>query len=436
MNYSKNIHAVTTVFTLVLLLSCEEEFEMNSSHFSEIDNTTNTIIYYGEKVGDFEKASANIDWTTVEKLIVQGHVNLNDVYDIRKYCKPKYGGLKDLNFRDADILEGTFDDLMFYSYEQLERFVYPLKMITTGNLVFKNCFFINEFTLPEEVEILGDGTVYNFCSTGYIYNGVLLERPVHDKEKYAIPAMVKELGKVCYMNYPLATIEIPDNVEKFGESCFLASKLESFTFPLKVTVVRKGMFSKCEKLKKVTLHNNITEIQESAFTDCSALEELVMPESVTLVKANFIKNTYNLKKIEWSPNITGFPDLALAGIAMEEVHIPETVTSLGRHCFFASISKRFYFHKDIDSFGEGLFNYRISNGLVQGNKSAIEELHVEWSIPPDAGNAFQTTVDFAMATFVNPSPDYSTVKLYVPQGSKEAYQNAEGWNLFGEIIEE
>ena len=56
------------------------------------------------------------------------------------------------------------------------------------------------------------------------------------------------------------------------------------------------------------------------------------------------------------------------------------------------------------------------------NCSALKEIHVKSSIPPTVNNSTFST--------------YSHVVLYVPTGSKEAYQNHNIWGKFGTIVEE
>lgn len=422
---SKYIKAVSTALALLFLLSsCDEEFPINSSHFSSVTTADKSIVYTGKRAGEFKIAAQNIDWMQVEKLIVKGHINQNDMYLMRNYLKPRYGAVKELNFRDADILEGTFPDRIFGDHKQLERFVYPQKMITTGNIIYDNCHNLKEIIIPEEVEILGSGLFEPMGEVGY--------KHIMPKEKYAIPPMVKKLDKGAYMYYPYSTISIPDNVNSIEIACFKGSKLETFTFPQQITIVNTTMFQDCKSLKSVQLHNKITEIKDYAFYDCTSLEELIMPESITKVEKQFLGNTKALKKIVWSPNITELPEEALHLFQMEEFTVPQSITSLGRMCFSHAQTKRYYFHKGITKLGEGLFVYNSSNPPI----TAIEELHVAWKTPIDAGRAFEPAVKFSMSSKVWPAPDFSKVKLYVPKGSKAAYQNAEGWKKFGEIIEE
>ena len=351
MKFLKYIKDLTIVFALLLLFSCEEEFEVNSSYFLPIDKENKAIVYNGEKTGEFKEFAKSIDWKTVEKLTVKGRINQDDIYRIRKYTSRLYGSLKELDFREVDILEGTFLSNLFYGNNYLiERFVYPRKMMNTGDYVFYRCRSIKEIIIPEEVEILGAGALYA------VDRIKVKPKPLHQyryeyyydkpmpKERYTIPDMVKELGELCYGWYPYKTIEIPNSVEKFGLGCFLESKLESFVFPPKVTVVEAHLFSGCKRLKSVKMHNNITAIKDSAFQ----------------------------------------------GAGIEELTIPESVTSIGK--------------------------------AVIGLKN-LKKLHVKWQIPPPATN-----------TFNNASGTLAT--LYVPKGTKAAYQNAEGWKKFGTIIEE
>ncbi|PCH73162.1 MAG: hypothetical protein COB98_10995 [Flavobacteriaceae bacterium] len=424
--YSKYIKAVISAFTLLLLLSCNEEFEVNSSYFSTINNTSKTIVYRGEKAGDFKEVNQHIAWEMVENLVVEGHINQRDLYQIRNYARPINSAIKNLDFKNADILEGIFPTSLFYENEQLERFVYPRSIMHTGNLILNNCTNIHQIIIPEKVDILGHGV---FDEISNLYN----KKTPMSKEKYAIPNMVKELGNGCFSNYPYPTISIPNSVEKIGISCFLNSQLVSFTFPPKVSSVSNALFSGSKRLKTVKMHANITRIEEHAFSQ-TGIQTLQMPTSIKTVGKSFISETPQLKTIQWSPNITALGEEALAYIYLEEFRVPKNITRLGRHCFFGAKTKRYYFHKNITHLGEGIFNFLIKE--TKTPYAFIEELHVQWQTPPAVGKAFQVSIDFKMVPILNGAPDFSTVTLYVPKGTKNAYQQAKDWKKFKKIIEE
>ena len=259
-------------------------------------------------------------------------------------------------------MEGTFPRLLFYENKQIERFVYPRKIMNTGDFVLYLCRPIKEIIIPEEVEILGGGALQSVdhikrkSETNRYRPEYYSEKPM-PKERYTIPDMVKELGKFCYGYYPYKTIEIPNSVEKFGNGCFAHSKLESFIFPPKVTVIQIGLFSGCKRLKSVKMHNNITFIKDYVF-EGSGIEELIIPESVTSVGRYFLKGAGNLKKV-----------------------------------------------------------------------------YVKWQIPPLAIEIFDDRINIIKETVFFP-PNYSKITLYVPKGTKAAYQNSEVWKNFGTIIEE
>ena len=54
----------------------------------------------------------------------------------------------------------------------------------------------------------------------------------------------------------------------------------------------------------------------------------------------------------------------------------------------------------------------------------LETVYVSWQKPIEAGSFFDNT-----------GADISKCTLYVPQGTKEAYANADVWKDFGNIIE-
>ena len=82
--------------------------------------------------------------------------------------------------------------------------------------------------------------------------------------------------RVCENCSNLAVIDIPDTVEKIGESAFFASGIESVVIPDSVTEIGSYAFANCENLTEVSLGDRVKIIGNSAFRD-TALTHVVFP---------------------------------------------------------------------------------------------------------------------------------------------------------------
>jgi len=131
-------------------------------------------------------------------------------------------------------------------------------------------------------------------------------------------------------------------------------------------------------LTSVSIPNSVTVIGSSAFSGCSSLTSIDIPNNVTTIGA-----------------------LAFAGcVNLTSITIPSKVTKFGAYYIAAEIaeSKCFYGCK------------------------ALKEVHIKNPNPP--------------AILEDTFSVYADATLYVPIGSKEAYQNHSIWGKFGTIIEE
>lgn len=448
---------------LLFLFSCSEKSPMGSSLITDVDPSNKTVVYTGDRIGDFKEIGKKIDWKKAEKLVVKGRINNRDIRFMKVYAlNPLNGSVKDIDLRDAEIFEGILTE-SFSDYKSLKSFIFPRKLNKIGDKLFPDGELkgelpqMTELILPEETEEIGDyflNCCYHLTSWYINVKEENLEQGQKEmlekltktkftKVSLSIPHGVKRLGISAYSYYPFATIEIPESVESFGMGCFASSALEEFTIPSKINVIAFGLFYSCRRLKKVNIHDGVTEIQERAFYH-SGIETLDMPQSVKSVGPEFVGETVHLKEIRWSKQIKELPREALARLYMEEFHLPEHITKLGDKCFLDCKTKRIYLHKNIEKLGKGVFNYSNElDPLPNSNfKSYIEEIHVAWDVPPTIDNVldpltFDIVAEKGMGSpnYFLP-PDFKKVKLYVPRGSKTLYEKADLWNKFDNIIEE
>lgn len=130
----------------------------------------------------------------------------------------------------------------------------------------------------------------------------------------------------------------------------------------------------CTNLESIKMANGITLIDEYAFRDCTSLCHIDIPSSVDTIGKSAFKGCINLTSIT----------------------IPSKVTQFGN--YWNTESKCFY------------------------GCTALKEVHIKNPNPP--------------AILEDTFSVYADATLYIPIGSKEAYQNHSIWGKFGTIIEE
>lgn len=167
------------------------------------------------------------------------------------------------------------------------------------------------------------------------------------------------------------------------------NKLTSVTIPNSITKISSGAFFDCAGLTSFTLPNSVVSIGGSAFMSCTGLTSFTFSNSLTSIGIGTFQNCPGLTSISLPNSLTTIGDYAFAFCSgLTSVTIPGTVTSIGTQAF-----------KECSALS--------SIYLKNSNPSAI-----------------------ALGEYLFYLSPVSTCKLYVPAGSKSAYQVAYQWSDF------
>ena len=216
--------------------------------------------------------------------------------------------------------------------------------------------------------------------------------------------------------FGLKTVIMPSTLQTIGDYAFQYSNITGFlNLPSSLITLGNYSFSGCEKISSVTIPSSITKIPKFAFSGCYTLSSIHIPTSVSVIDSDAFSSCHiltnvilpsSIKRIEYS---AFYDDGALSTFI-----IPSSVTSIGSDVFtncYGLISVTI--PSSVTSIGEGVF-FSCNNLKTIYNLAA-------------------TPVNLPSMVFVN--VDTLNCKLYVPKGSKTAYQNSNQWNAFINIIE-
>ena len=175
-----------------------------------------------------------------------------------------------------------------------------------------------------------------------------------------IPSKIKGKAVTSIGNYAfshctgLTSITIPDSVTDIWNSAFDGcTGLTSITIPDSVGSIGGAVFSGCTGLTSVTIPGSVTSIGYSAFGYCTGLTSITIPASVTWIGDDAFKYCENLNRV----NITDIAawckisfkksydgsisnplyyahNLYLNGELVENLVIPDGVTSISNHAFY------------------------------------------------------------------------------------------------------
>ncbi len=269
-----------------------------------------------------------------------------------------------------------------------------------------------------------------------------------------------------YGCFSLQSINIPDSVSWIGEWAFgNCHSLASITIPGAVKIIEGSTFSNCRKLASLTIGEGVEEIHGYSFYNCTSLTEINIPNSVKFIDNNAFLECDAVASIFIGKNVMSIGEdsfsncgsKTLTSIAVHDDNkvydsrencnaliesstntlvlgckttiIPDGVTSIG--------SRAFEYRTHIDSIvipdcvthiGEGAFGYcRYLYKVTLGSGiKTIENAFYSCS-------SLNTVYCYAMTPPNGTGNIKSTVALYVPCSSLEAYKSDSLWGKFTNI---
>lgn len=294
----------------------------------------------------------------------------------------------------------SIPDNMFYRCIRLDSIVIPSTVTSIGNGAFDFCRTLSSITIPPSVTKIGNKafegcdsiTAINIpTSVNYIGNWAFLGSGL---KSITIPTSIKEIKSGTFATTPLTSISIPSSVIAVGDSAFMAcNQLTSVTFPSSVISIGKYAFYNCNYLESVIFQGLLTSIPDNIFEECDRLASVAIPNSVRTIGYRSFYRCQHLTSI----------------------NLPSSLTSLGNYCFgqcnqLASIS----IPSAVTSIGGNAFEHCKKMLTVYSDRK----------VPVNLNSPY---------TFYN--ADINNKTLYVPYGSKSAYQTDKEWKNFGTIIE-
>ena len=396
---------------IVLLISCSSVAKAESNDPSDfvIDG-----IYYN--VIDSKLQTVEVSHTKYYS-VYSGAITIPEkiVYDDEVY---QVIGIGANAFRDCD---------------NLTSLEIPNSVTTIGSGAFYRCGSLANITIPNSVTSIGSGAFartawYDNQPDGVVYAGKVLYKfkvtmPFFNPNPYFTYITIKDgtlgiAGEAFYgcAYYSFDNIEIPNSVTNIGAYAFYGcGSLANITIPNSVTSIGgcafdgtawydnqpdgplyiNNVFYKYKGTMpdntNITIKDGALEIAGYAFYDCDGLTGVTIPNSVKNIGKCAFKNCDNLTKIEIPNGVTTIGYNAFSGcMRLASVTIPNSVRSIGDMAF---------------------------------SLCDIIEIYAMSETP-----AMLDYDTFSMT-------DISFATLYVPVGSKEAYQAADYWNEFGNIVE-
>lgn len=408
---------------------------------SKADDITNQLVFYLNEDGTGYSVKARTPGKLSGELIIPSEYNGLPVTAIGEYAFGNCSSLTSITIPESvtSIEERAFGNCssltsiaipksvtsieygLFWGCSNLTAIVIDNSVSSIGAYAFAECSNLTDVVIGESVSSIG-GRAFGWCSSiSYIH----LPKSIKDISKYAFDYSglkildFEDLPSRLGVNVPIASSEsfftntnglkitlngeelnidvsevlhIPDGTTTLGNEIFSCYEgLIDGNFPESLISIGDGSFEKCKGLTNVILPNSIESIGVGAFRQ-SSISSVKLPENdiFTTISEEAFKECRNLMRVE----------------------IPDNVQAIGRSAFE----------------GSSLSFAKLGTGVVSISDKAFPEsiklMVIDATTPPTLQSANMGYSDeWAYG-----------VKLLVPKGCAEAYENDEYWKNF-DIIE-
>ena len=210
----------------------------------------------------------------------------------------------------------------------------PRSVNFIGEIAFEGCEKLEKITVSPQNEYYASiqGVLYDKSVTSLIRcpqktKQVSIPYGVTDIDRHAfsgctalskipIPSSVKTIGSWAFKGCEaLSEITIPDSVKEIGRDPFMRCKnLKSINVSPDNEYYRSisgvlydkdvATVIRCpQKTKQVNIPNNITKLEDYAFTGCTLLSEISIPNSVESIGTHTFEECSSIKRIKIPPNV-------------------------------------------------------------------------------------------------------------------------------------
>jgi hypothetical protein len=298
--------------------------------------------------------------------------------------------------------------LIFQNHSSLTDVLLPSTLQTLGSLAFQNCTGLKEITVLNPVPPASSGQ-YPF--SGVTVRNVILFIPVGSDAAYRANSTWSSFYILEEGTVPLLCV--PTVAGKFGfEDSWTwymcgttdlyvrgEGEMRDFEPPFPGYEDIAPWAGRLDRtITKIVVEEGVTSLGYAAFNNSWNLREVVLPNSLRHIGWMALGNHFRLAEINVPEGVITIGNGAFAGnVALSRVTIPSTVTTIEGHVFAICYSMR--------------------------------SITVKNPVPPTLGlNVFAGSGE-------TPGVNMATCTLTVPKGSKAAYQAAEGWKKFLNIVE-
>ena len=317
----------------------------------------------------------------------------NTVYDSRENCNA--------------IIETATNALI----QGCNTTIIPNNITSIGGYAFAGCTGLTSITIPNNVTSIGNYAFW-YCTglTSVVWNAKKCGgwNRGSDSPFYSIK------DTITSFTFGNEVDSIPAYL------CTGMCKLTAITIPNSVTSIGEWAFYGCTGLISITIPNSVTSIGDGAFSRCTGLTSIVWNAKYCSGWSNYYDSPFynirnNITSFSFGNEVDSIPYAICDNMwKLRSITIPESVTHIGGSAFYGCSSlTSVTIPNRVTSMGN--YAFRNCTGLIS--------IQVEAQTPPQC---FESS-------FYDIPKD---IPVYISCGTKEAYQAADGWSAFTNIVEE
>lgn len=155
--------------------------------------------------------------------------------------------------------------------------------------------------------------------------------------EYVVPEGQETLlpDKLFYHCCSIEELVLPKNIREVGIGAFWKCiKLQKLSIPDEVTRINSTAFGVCNALEQITLPRDLEYLGGYAFTYCANLKKVTIPEGVKVLNKRLFDGATSLTKVQLPSQMDSFePEAFLGAEALQSVTIPNGIKTIPASCF-------------------------------------------------------------------------------------------------------
>ncbi len=305
---------------------------------------------------------------------------------------------------------------LFKGCKQMEAVSIPSGITIIQKEAFEDCSSLKNINIPDDVEEI-DSAAFRSCAGASISFGSKSKLQIIGDKAFVycfrgnmvLPESVKKIGAFAFEDSDVKNV--PKNLETLGRCAFAGSRIEEIVLPDNLTVIPEEAFSYCKKATAIVFPENLKSIGYRTFADCTSLTDFDLPDALEEIGGYAFGNCSSLTKLYIPKSVRKISDVAFRDCKLKQVIVAEG----NPHSFyeqFVNITPTFFVSSSVTS-----ETFRMSY------VHRYTDFYLNSKIPP----AIVKDIRDAMLVILKET------KVYVPEGSGEAYLADPYWRYFSII---